>query len=118
MAEYINREDVDFYCSYSGDCMGSGSECDKCTDNVIEYPNFMEIPNADVVEREKYDLLKRQLMDAWNRINELDKLNGHMREQIDKAIEEITNLRQQYPNEDYYDCKWEILEILKNNIGE
>lgn len=89
MAEYINREDVYFHCSYNGECLGLSSDCEKCSDNVIDYQELMEIPTADVVERDK----------------------------IDKAIEEITNLRRQYPNEDYYDCKWEILAILKKNIG-
>lgn len=40
------------------------------------------------------------------------------RSKIDKAIEEIIKLRKRYPNEDYYDCKHEVLEILKKNIGE
>lgn len=44
---------------------------------------------ADVVEREKYDLLKRQLADSWDRIEELDKLNGYIHDRIDHAIEEI-----------------------------
>lgn len=36
---------------------------------------------------------------------------------IDKAIEEIIKLRKHYHNDDYYDCKYEVLEILKKNIG-
>lgn len=53
MAEYVNRNDVCFHCSYDGDCIGSGSECERCTDNVIDYQDFMEIPTANAVDREK-----------------------------------------------------------------
>jgi hypothetical protein len=35
------------------------------------------------------------------------------RVKINKAIDEIINLRMQYRNDDYYDCKHEVLEILK-----
>lgn len=52
-------------------------------------------PSADVVERKKYDLLqqgyetlKHQLEESWGRIDELDKLNGNMRDKIDKTINE------------------------------
>ena len=40
------------------------------------------------------------------------------RSKINKAIEEIRSLRKEYPNDDYYDCKYEVLEIIKRNIGE
>jgi hypothetical protein len=55
MAEYIDREDVYFRCSYRGDCLGLSSDCERCTDNVIDYQDFMKIPTADVVERSKVD---------------------------------------------------------------
>ena len=55
MAEYVDKAQVFPYCSYQGDCMGSGSDCQKCPDNVIDYQEFMEIPAADVIERGKID---------------------------------------------------------------
>lgn len=61
-------------------------------DNTVE-EMVKETPTVDAVSREEYDLLRHQLADAWNRIDELDKLNGNMREKIDKAIEEMQKLR-------------------------
>ena len=55
MAEYIDREQVFPYCSYEGDCMGTGADCIKCPDNVIDYQDFMNIPAADVVGQRKID---------------------------------------------------------------
>ena len=55
MAEYIDKNDVDFYCSYQGDCMGSSSDCEKCWDYVVARQDFMRVPTSDVVEREKID---------------------------------------------------------------
>lgn len=121
MTEYIDRDDVRLHCS-SYYC-SNGDVCNFCESNVIEYPDFMKIPPADVVEREKYDLLKRQLADSWNRIDELDKLNGHMREQINKAIEEINNaeIEVDFMNDHadgFNSGLFKALEILERNMGE
>lgn len=63
-------------------------------DNIVKEMVY-ETPTADVVERKKYDLLqsgyetlKHQLEKSWDRIDELDKLNGNMRDKIDKTINE------------------------------
>lgn len=55
MTKYIDRESAYFRCSYVGDCMGNRSDCEECAYRVIDYQDFMEIPTADVVEREKID---------------------------------------------------------------
>lgn len=55
MARYIDRESAHFRCSYVGDCMGNRSDCEECAYRVIDYQDFMEIPTADVIEREKID---------------------------------------------------------------
>ena len=78
-----------FHCPYGDDFEG-GDECDRCE----QYELCMETPNGDVIERSVYEKL---------------------RSDIDKAIDEIISLRKQYNNDDYYDCKYEILEILKRN---
>ena len=52
--------------------------------------DLMSEPTADVIERSK----------------------------INKAIEEIISLRKEYPNDDYYDGKYKVLEIIKKHIGE
>jgi predicted ATP-dependent protease len=51
-------------------------------------------------------------------INSMPKADVVEREKVNKAIEEIEYLRAQYRNDTYYDCKHEVLEILKRNIGE
>lgn len=93
MAEYINREEVNFRCSYHGNCMGSGSKCERCSDNIIDYQDFMDIPTADVIERSK----------------------------IDKAIKEIEALKKYEMrrfSEDtmFHKALEKFLEILKRNI--
>lgn len=62
-------------------------------DNIVE-EMVGETPTANAIEREKYDLLKRQLADSWNRIDELDKLNGHMQDKINLAIESMKKLQE------------------------
>ncbi len=91
-------------------------------DNLIEVVS--KRPNADVVEREKYDLLKRQLSDSWNRIDELDKLNGDMQDKIDSAMESMKKLQEieqiikqhdedKMPEDFFYIDK--IREVINNN---
>ena len=79
-------------------------------------------PTADVIERSEYELIHRQLVQAFDRIAEIDKLNDELRSKIDKAIDEIDFLRQhraKYITEDNKICidSGEVLKILKN-IGE
>lgn len=81
-------------------------------------------PSADVVERKKYDLLqqgyetlKHQLEESWNRIDELDKLNGNMRSKIDKAIKEMESIPL-YAAYTRGDIRQMCIDILKRNIGE
>ena len=84
-----------------------------------------ELPRSDVVEREKYDLLqseyetlKHQLEKSWDRIDELDKLNGNMRDKIDKAI--LYMKREQnseFWNSSFRDGVDYALELLKKNLG-
>ena len=52
-------------------------------------------------------------------INNLQGADVVERSKIDKAIEEIEDLdNAKYGFESYYQCKAEVLEILKRNIGE
>lgn len=95
-------------------------------DNIVE-GMVKETPYADVVEKEKYEMLnewtatlRHQLEETFNRIDELNKLNGNMRKKIDKAIKEIKE--ESYLSYDGNprrildeEC---VLEILERNIGE
>lgn len=120
MGEYVDREklipDRCYYEPYGYDAVS----CEQI---------FHE-DTADVVEREKYDLLQRgyeilkhQLEKSWDRIDELDKLNGSMRDKIDKSIAEM---REEYDNFTYSANKTlgasfgirKAIEILEKNLGE
>lgn len=89
MAEYIDRNLIEWYgCDFEdGSC--ENLECSACSRANCSHSQVMQIPTADVVEREK----------------------------IDKAIEEIENINQlaQYTRGD---IKRMCIEILKRNIGE
>lgn len=70
---------------------GDDFEGGEVCDRCDKYEICMETPTADVIERSK----------------------------IDKAIEEIEDLdNAKYGFESYEQCKAEVLEILKRNIGE
>ena len=121
MAEYIDREDVYFRCSYNGDCTGSGSECERCTDNVIDYPDFMRLESADVIERSEYEKLRLVNLDLAETNKGLLAEHGQLlklRSKIDKATEEI---KQAISNTEYSYTSAGLelaLNILKRNIGE
>lgn len=52
-------------------------------------------------------------------INQLTEENNKLKSQIIKSVEEIEDLdNAKYGFEAYYQCKAEVLEILKRNIGE
>ena len=133
MAEYVNRDKllVELECGIRAGLYEKGYDeymhintMDDCIDTV-KYADA-----ADVVERAEYDLLqssygvlKHQLIEALNRINELDKLNGDIREKIDNAIKEINDAEVEVDfMNDYADGfnsgLFKALEILKKNIGE
>ena len=81
---------------------------------------------AEYIDRKDLDFLNDFRIDSGKYVglrlddvfDELATADVIERSKIDKAIDEIINLRKHYPNEDYYDCKDEVLEILKRNIGE
>ena len=113
MAEYITKEQV----------MEIYENAYFSAEDIQELRYYFEtfincaVP-AEVIEREEYDLLKRQLADSWDRIDELDKLNGHMREQINKTIEEITEYSKNASVVHARIAFNKVLETLKENIGE
>lgn len=133
MADYINRDKVlvELECGIRAGNYEKGYEkymhinsMDDCFDTVKYFDT------VDVVEREKYDLLQRgyeilkhQLEKSWDRIDELDKLNGSMRDKIDKSIAEM---REEYDNFTYSANKTlgasfgirKAIEILEKNLGE
>lgn len=87
MAEYITKEQT----------LEAFVEWTNSREDYAEHPvwfarNIGSIKSVDVIERSEYELIHRQLAQAFDRIAELDKLNGELHSKIDKAIEEITNL--------------------------
>lgn len=126
MSKYIDTEDLHKVVLKRKVEYGSLADL---IDNIIE-EMVKETPYADVVERKKYDLLqsgyetlKHQLEESWDRIDELDKLNGNMRDKIDKSIAEM---REEYDNFTYSNNKTlgasfgirKAIEILEKNLGE
>ena len=98
--------------------------------NNIVKEMVYETPYADVVEKDRYDVLQsenevlwRQLRQSCNRVYELDKLNGNMRDKIDKSIAEM---REEYDNFTYSANKTlgasfgirKVIEILEKILGE
>ena len=55
---------------------------------------------------------------SQSQIRSMPKADVVEREKVNKAIEEIEYLRAQYRNDTYYDCKHEVLEILRKHLGE
>ena len=99
MAEYIDRNLIEWYgCDFEdGSC--EHKECSECSQAECSHTQVMQIPTADVVEREK----------------------------IDKAIEDMANYRDFHKDkvikdtpleQGYYLGYCKCLEILKRNIGE
>lgn len=106
MAEYIDRERLK-QCFHTNICGGNAY------DELIDMQ-----PTADVVEREKYERVLKLIAYLTQEHDKREAETTELRSKIKEAIEEIKNLRMYYPNEDYYDCKYQVLEILKRDIGE
>lgn len=88
MAEYIDRVKL---LDELGESASHHAESGREYQLLLRDRNIVrEQPTADVVEREK----------------------------VNKAIEEIEYLRAQYCNDTYYDCKYEVLGILRKHLGE
>lgn len=82
---------------------------------MAEYIDRNELPIPE-------DVLTSDAFEAWlvRRDENRDEALGLVeRSKIDKAIEEIEDLNNaKYGFEAYYQCKAEVLEIIKRNIGE
>lgn len=104
MAEYIDREKINLFGFYDA---GDYSQAMRC---------IKSLPTANVIERSKYEELRLVNLDLAETNKGL--LAEHeqllkLRSEINESIQKIKNLRMYYPNEDFYDCKYQILEILK-----
>ena len=114
MAEYyIDRNLIEWYgCNYENAAC-ENRKCSGCHLAECSHSQVMQIPTADVVEREKYDNL-HNLAKSWlEEKKELEKANIELRSKIDKSIEEMmkdTRIGRKSFNA--------VLEIIKRNIGE
>ena len=87
MAEYINRQDLDFLNDF---CIDSGKYVGLRLDDV-----FNELATADVIERSEYEALKKENHElaikydnAMNRVADGLEEILRLRSKIDKAIED------------------------------
>lgn len=130
MAEYIDRNLIEWYGCNFEEPSCKNRECSGCSHAECSHTQVMQIPTADVIERSEYELIRRQLSQAFDRIAELDKLNGELHSKIDKAIEEIRDLgfvnrktkyvdgvkvKGEYVETIYRD---DVLKILERCLGE
>mgnify|MGYP006923193915 CR=1 FL=1 len=126
MSKYINTEDLHKVVLKRKVEYGSLADL---IDNIVE-EMVKETPYADVVEKDRYDVLQSenevlwsQLHQSCNRVYELDKLNSNIRDKIDKSI---AKMREEHDNLTYsgnktLDASFGIkkaIEILEKNLGE
>ena len=126
MSKFINTEDLHKVVLKRKAEYGSFADL---IDNIVE-GMVKETPYADVIEKDRYDVLQsenealwRQLHQSCNRVYELDKFNVNMRDKIDKSIAEM---REEYDNFTYSANKTlgasfgirKAIEILEKNLGD
>ena len=93
MAEYIDRNLIEWYGCNFEDTSCENRDCSACSEAECSHSQVMQIPTADVIERSK----------------------------IDKTIEEIEDLGKEMDKVQftkYLVPLGDILEIIKRNIGE
>lgn len=97
MAEYIDRNLIEWYgCNFENDSC-KNKDCSGCSHAECSHSQVMQIPTADVVEREKIDRAIEEIM-------------GYARFHRDKTHNDV----EQGKYLAYEKC----IEILKRNIGE
>ena len=128
MAEYIDRDLIEWYGCNFEEPSCKNRECSGCSYAECSHTQVMQITTADVVERAEYDKLKHNLEAriecqrqnlVWVRksYNIVEKEADKLRSKIDKAIKEIEDL-DPITERVGLQVKQEILNILKRNIGE
>lgn len=110
MAEYIDRNLIEWYgCDFEdGSC--EYRECSECSQAECLHTQVMQIPVADVVEREKVkqaieEIEQTLYVDSLIFGELIDFKDGKI--SADDVIEEFNRVTRK-----------EVLEILKRNVGE
>ena len=126
MSKFINTEDLHNVVLKRKTEYGNLADL---IDNIVE-EMVKKTPYADVVEKEKYDVLQSENIGLWHslrkicvEVDELNKLNSNMRDKVNKAIAEM---KEEYDNLTYSENKTlgasfgirKAIEILEKNIGE
>ena len=113
MSEYIEKQEVDQLIY------------DYAESNNLSYANMknyiLDTPTADVVERSEYEKLRLVNLDLAETNKGLlaeHKQLLELRSKIDKTIEEIENKQEQSECIDEWKKYEEMLDILRDNIGE
>lgn len=124
MVKYLSRDEILKWKETITTDDYSGNE----TMDVVTVEEILDIEPADVVEREKYEMLnewavtlRHQLEEAFNRIDELDKLNGNMREKIDKAIKEMERYSTSFEYAERHDLAGAVdycIGVIQRSVGE
>lgn len=131
MAEYIDRNLIEWYGCNFEDAGCENRDCSGCSHAKCSHSQVMQIHTADVIERSEYEYLKKENRElaikydnAMNMvINEQENVT-RLRGKIDKAKKQITDSMNEHlasdgtPIDEYAYCYLNALEILEENIGE
>lgn len=113
MAEYIDRDLIEWYGCNFEEPSCKNRECSGCSHAECSHSQVMQIPTADVVERAEFEKLHKEYK-HYRRLAEQD---NNLRSKINKAIKDIEDL-DPITERVGLQVKQEILNILKRNIGE
>lgn len=102
MADYINRNLIEWYGCNFEDANCKNRECSGCSHAECSHSQVMQIPAADVIERSEYDKmiqafidreesLRQVLVDTRNSYLKLEKEYAELKAKFDKAIEDMEN---------------------------
>lgn len=122
MAEYIDRNLIEWYGCDFENASCENRECSGCSHAECSHSQVMQIPKADVIERAEYEKVLEENKQLKHIIS--DKIDKdlkcafevkELRSKIDKAIEEISNI-EQLAEYTCGDIKRMCVEIIKRNI--
>ena len=115
MAEYINRNLIEWYgCNFeNADC--ENRECSGCSHAECSHSQVMQIPTADVIERSRYEQLDKEANALSKAYQEEHEKYKQLRLNVAKAIKEMENIELVMFCDEMRDY---CVEILQRNIGE
>lgn len=92
MAEYIDRDLIEWYGCNFEEPSCKNRECSGCSHAECSHSQVMQIPTANVVERDEYEKLKKENVELKIKYDDAEKRcchamdrNAKLRSKIDKA---------------------------------